>query len=295
MEIEKRESPIELVLEPKTSDIGGGFLVRRTLPSRSRRMVGPFIFFDHMGPVEFPPGKGMKVLPHPHIGLATVTYLFDGEILHRDSAGFTQAIRPGAINWMVAGRGIVHSERVSPEIERSGQTIHGIQLWVALPEASEDMEPAFFHHSADSLPRLSPQPGLEIRILIGSAFGVTSPVHTYSRMLYAEAKLSKGCEWTVPVLEKEQALYVATGSIEADSSSFSSGSMLVIKEGQELRLSTSEETILMILGGDSPGKRKIYWNFVHSRPEVIEQAKQLWKDQKFPAIEGETEFVPLPE
>jgi len=288
------ESSIELVLDPKSSDIGSGFIVRRTLPSRHRRMVGPFIFFDHMGPVDFAPGKGMDVLPHPHIGLATVTYLFEGETLHRDSVGSEQLIRPGAINWMVAGSGIVHSERVSDEVRAAGQTLHGLQLWVALPEESEDQDPAFHHHPTDSLPQFDLE-GAPVRVLIGEIAGKKSPVLTFSRMLYAEAKLQSGQKWKVPSLEEEQAVYVATGSIEAEGKTYSHGTMIVLKTGASLNTKANEETILMILGGDALSRRKIYWNFVHSDPAKIEEAKRRWKNQEFPPVSGETEFVPLPE
>ncbi|HBS05687.1 MAG TPA: hypothetical protein DEA96_12025, partial [Leptospiraceae bacterium] len=275
-------------------DIGGGFMVRRTLPSRNRRMVGPFIFFDHMGPMEFAPGSGMDVLPHPHIGLATVTYLFEGEILHRDSVGSEQLIRPGAINWMVAGSGIVHSERVRPEIRASGQTLHGLQIWVALPQKAEDNEPAFFHHPADSFPELDLH-GASVRVLIGEIQNHKSPVVTFSRMLYAETKLDADFSWTVPSLEKEQAVYVAMGSIEAEGQTYSQGTMIILKNGASLEIRSRERSILMLLGGDPMEKRKIYWNFVHSDPEMIENAKRRWQNQEFPAVDGETEFVPLPE
>lgn len=313
-------SQIELVLEPRSSEITPGFKVRRSLPSRHRRMVGPFIFFDHMGPVEFPPGQSMEVLPHPHIGLATVTYLFSGEILHADSVGSHQAIQPGAINWMIAGAGIVHSERTSAELRRSGQTLHGIQLWVALPEEYEDCEPAFFHHPAHTLPEwtialeASPQypkggntggpsgtrsqnndlQGV-FRLLIGKAMGRTSPVQTFSDMLYLELRLPGGAHCNIPSLAEEQAIYIVSGKVSTEGKEFEDGSMLVLKKGKEVSVDTYEASRLMILGGAPMEKRKIYWNFVHSNPERIEEAKKRWKEQTFPAIEGEKEFVPLPE
>ena len=285
---------VELILEPKSSDIGAGFTVRRTLPSRHRRMVGPFIFFDHMGPVDFAPGKSMEVLPHPHIGLATVTYLFEGEVLHRDSVGSVQAIRPGAINWMVSGSGIVHSERTSEEVRASGQTLHGIQLWVALPPEREDGAPAFFHHPADTIPGRELKPGVHGRVLIGKAWDMESPVETYSRMLYAEIQMAKDVVWTLDSLEKEQAIYVAMGKVMIDGETHESGNMLVLRPGAVVEIRATEDALLMVLGGDSLGPRKIYWNFVHSDPDKIEQAKERWKAQTFPGVEGETEFVPLP-
>jgi redox-sensitive bicupin YhaK (pirin superfamily) len=289
-------SSIDLHLEPKISDIGA-FQVRRTLPSHKRRTVGPFIFFDHMGPVEFPPGRSIDVLPHPHIGLATVTYLFEGEILHRDSVGSLQLIEPGAINWMVAGSGIVHSERSRPEVQAAGQRLHGIQLWVALPEGKEDGDPAFYHHPASDFRDtvLEANGGqVQFRLLMGEALGQRSPVEVLSPMIYGELKVPENVTYTLPVLASEQAIYIAEGEILAEGKEYGDGSMLVLAPDRTLTLRALKSARIMILGGDPIGKRKIYWNFVHSNPEKIEEAKQRWADQKFPAIEGETEFVPLP-
>lgn len=285
---------IEMILEGKTSDIGGGFQVHRTLPSHRRRMVGPFIFFDHMGPLDFGPGQAMNVLPHPHIGLATVTYLFEGEILHRDSVGSVELIRPGAINWMVAGKGIVHSERSRPEVTESGQRLHGIQLWVALPEEKEDMEPAFFHHAANTIPGRELKPGVQARLLIGRAWDMESPVQTYSSMIYAEIQLAAQTQWTMERVAEEQAIYIVSGSISVDGETHESGRMLVFKPNAAVDLKALEPGVIMVLGGEPMRKRKIYWNFVHSSPDKIEEAKVRWQNRTFPEIEGETEFVPLP-
>ncbi|MCB1166025.1 MAG: pirin family protein [Leptospiraceae bacterium] len=300
--MEATSDPVDLVIESRKSDIGG-FSVRRTLPFAKRRTVGPFIFFDHMGPALMPAGQSMDVLPHPHIGLATVTYLFEGEIVHRDSLGSQQAIRPGAINWMVAGKGIVHSERTDPEIKKTGQTIHGIQLWVALPKELEDCDPAFLHYDASEIPESSvplntPGEGT-IRLMIGNALGMQSPVQTFLKTLYAEVRLPGGSAWTLPSLAEEQAMYLASGTAKlvgsASAGTLQEGQMAVLKSGASLDIQAESDLRMLIIGGENPGPRKIYWNFVHSNPAKIEEAKIRWENQKFPSVPGETEFVPLPQ
>ncbi len=284
---------IELIIEPRLRDLGG-FSVRRALPDVRRHMIGPFIFFDQMGPAEFAPGKGIDVRPHPHINLATVTYLFEGEILHRDSLGYVQPIRPGAVNWMTAGRGIVHSERSSPESRRAAQKLHGIQSWVALPAEAEEREPCFVHHPADSLPVLD-QPGLRMRVIAGSAFGATSPVEVFSPMFYVDAHLAAGSELEVPVVYSERGLYVVDGSITAGGDPLAAGQLAVLRSGDSATLRAAVDAHVMLFGGEPLGKRFIWWNFVSSRRERIEEAKDAWRSGKFAAVPGEDEFIPLPE
>lgn len=285
---------IELVVRARPRDIGA-FAVRRTLPSMQRRMVGPFIFFDHMGPAELEPGTGMNVRPHPHISLATVTYLFDGEIFHRDSLGSAVAIQPGAVNWMTAGRGITHSERSSEERKKSGGRIHGIQAWVALPAAHEETEPAFFHHEAASIPSV-PHEGGTLRVIAGKAYGVTSPVEVLSPMFYVDAKLDAGAKLALPTDYPERAAYVVEGRVKCGPEELEEGALAVFKEGMQPVLEALEPSRVMLLGGEPVGPRHIYWNFVSSSKDRIEQAKSDWKEGRFPKVPGdEIEFVPLPE
>jgi redox-sensitive bicupin YhaK (pirin superfamily) len=284
---------IELLIEPAEKDLGE-FTVRRALPDKRRQRVGPFIFFDHMGPAEFPPGTGVNVRSHPHIGLATITFLFEGEILHRDSLGYVQPIRPGEINWMTAGKGIVHSEKVSPELLASGQKLHGLQTWVALPIEHEETEPRFEHYSADGIPVLD-QKGAKITVVIGTAYGKTSPVKAASETLYVEIKLEPGASINLPEAE-ELGVYVISGNIELDGQAISGGVLAVLKNGASASVSAAGGAHLMICGGDTlEGDRIVWWNFVCSSRERLEQAKRDWKAGNFDDVPGEPDFIPLPE
>jgi redox-sensitive bicupin YhaK (pirin superfamily) len=283
------------ILDGRRRDLGG-FSVRRILPAVERRMVGPFIFFDHMGPADFEAGHGIDVRPHPHIALATVTYLFEGEILHRDSLGSAQPIRPGAVNWMIAGRGIVHSERTPAEVRGRGGRLDGIQSWVALPKAREDDAPRFEHHPAESIPRIE-RPGAILRVLAGSAFGATSPVGIASPTLYVDCVLERGATLDVPDEHEERALYVAHGSVVYDGDTYGEGQMIVLEHGVHATIRADEAARVMLLGGAPlDGERHIYWNFVGSTAERIEKAKRDWREGRFPKVPGDDkEFIPLPE
>lgn len=285
---------IELIIEPRSRDIGG-FAVRRVLPSTRRRMIRPFVFFDHMGPTAFAPGEGMDVRPHPHINLATVTYLFEGEIDHRDSLGSHQAIQPGAINWMTAGRGIVHSERTPMAARQTGQRLHGIQLWVALPAAHEEVEPAFYHHPAASIPGVA-LPGAHVRVLAGSAYGQASPVQVFSPLFYLDAQIDAGAELELPGDLAERAAYLASGSISVGHERISEPKLLVFRAGERAVLRAVSDARLLLLGGEPlESPRHIFWNFVSSSPERIARAKRDWAERRFPLVPGdEEEFVPLP-
>lgn len=283
---------IELWIRPRTRDLGE-FSVRRVLPAAARRTVGPWIFFDHMGPADFPPGEGIDVRPHPHIALATVTYLFEGEILHRDSLGTVQAIRPGAINLMIAGRGITHSERERPEVRATAHRLHGLQLWMALPEEHEETDPAFHHFPAASLPAKEID-GVPVRVMIGEAYGLRSDVPTFGETLYVEARLDAGQRLELPAAT-ERALYVASGSVTLAGETVDEGVMAVLGP-TTCTIEASEASRIAVLGGAPVGKRFIEWNFVASTRERIEQAKDDWRERRFPAIEGDDEeFIPLPE
>jgi redox-sensitive bicupin YhaK (pirin superfamily) len=290
------DSAIELVLHARPRDLGDGFMVGRVLPAPQRRLVGPFIFFDHMGPMNMPPGMGVDVRPHPHIGLATVTYLFDGEIFHRDSLGFAQAIRPGDVNWMIAGRGIVHSERTAPEPRRSGQLLHGIQAWVALPRELEEREPGFFHHPMQSLPSLQ-RPGVALRVIAGSAFGLSSPVVVSSPTLYVDATFERSATLELPDEHSERGCYVVAGELRVSGELYPERSLLVARPGARLVIEATRESRVMLLGGAKlEGERHIDWNFVSSSAERIERARASWKERRFPLVPGdEVEFTPLPE
>lgn len=286
-------SVIEFLIEPRARDLGD-FTVRRALPDRRRQRVGPFIFFDHMGPAEFQPGTGVNVRAHPHIGLATITYLFEGEMLHRDSLGYVQPIRPGAVNWMTAGSGIVHSEKVTEEILASGQRLHGLQTWVALPTEVEQSEPSFEHYPAADIPAVNAD-GAEIRVVLGSAFGVSSPVSTRSETLYVEVLLQPGQSVAIPEAE-ELAVYVVEGSVAINREFVDSGMLAILANGATGSVTAESAARIMFAGGDAlEGERFIWWNFVSSSRERIEQAKNDWREQRFDAVPGETEFVPLPE
>ncbi len=283
---------VELVIEPREKDLGE-FTVRRVLPAAQRRMVGSFIFFDHMGPAEFPPGQGIQVRPHPHIGIATVTYLFEGEIMHRDDLGFVQPIQPGAVNLMTAGRGIVHSERAGDDLHETSR-LHGIQSWMALPDSEEEREPAFEHYPAADLPDIDVN-GVNVRVIIGEAYGHTSPVHAYSSTLYLECLMPAGSELTLPDQYPETAAYVVSGSVTIDDQSYGKGVMVVACANAGMNLRANEASRVMVIGGEPLGKRHIYWNFVSSSRERIEQAKSDWRERRFGEIPGEHEFIPLPD
>jgi hypothetical protein len=286
---------VSLVIEPREKSIGD-FNVRRVLPFAKRRTVGPFIFFDHMGPVDFEPGQGMDVRPHPHIGLATVTYLFDGEIMHRDSLGFEQAIRPGAVNWMIAGRGIVHSERTAPEERARARRLDGIQTWLALPLAQEDSEPGFFHHPAGSLPTTEGK-GVRMRLIAGEAYGARSPVKTLSPMFYLDAEFSPGGELTLTDEYEERAIYAAQGEVTlGDGTTIAEGTMAVLNPGVEVVVTAKDKARVMLLGGAPlDGSRHLWWNFVASSPERLQKARDDWKNGRFAMVPGDDEFIPLPE
>lgn len=283
---------IELIIQPRDKDLGG-FSVRRVLPTVERKMVGPWIFFDHMGPAVFPAGEGINVRPHPHINLATVTYLFEGEILHRDSLGSLQAIRPGDINLMVAGRGIVHSERERPEVTAVTHHLHGLQLWLALPDGDEETNPAFHHYPGAEIPALTVE-GVAVRVMMGSAYGVSSPVKTFAETLYVEAHLQAGQRLELPGAQ-ERAVYVASGSLKAQDSVIPEHAMAVFSPEPGVVVEAASESRIGIIGGEAMPPRFIEWNFVSSRKERIEAAKADWEARRFPDVPGdEDEFIPLP-
>lgn len=285
---------IEHVINARLRDIGG-FEVARALPYAKRRTVGPFIFFDRMGPAEFGPGEGIDVRPHPHIGLATVTYLFDGEIMHRDDLGYEQPIRPGDVNWMTAGRGIVHSERTRAEVRDSHSTMFGIQSWVALPKDQEEADPAFFHHPANTLPAIS-RDGVEMRLIAGTAYGETSPVATASPMFYVDVRMDTGTSLEVTDEHEERAVYVVEGAIAIHGETHGENEMLILAPNADVTVTAQEVSRIMLLGGAPiDGERHIWWNFVSSSKERIDQAKADWKEGRFGKIEGDDEFIPLPE
>ena len=287
--------PVETVVVPRSRDIGG-FEVRRVLPSSQRRMVGPFVFFDQMGPVAFRAGQGMDVRPHPHIGLATVTYLFEGTIIHRDSLGSVEAIRPGDINWMTAGRGIVHSERSDSELRKSPDRLHGLQLWVALPKAHEETEPDFTHYPGGTLPTTEGD-GVTARLMAGAAMGLTSPVKTFSDLFYLDVALADGAKLALDAEHEERAAYVLDGAVEIEGSTFEPGQLLVFAPRRQIVITASGPTNLVILGGEPlDGPRHLWWNFVSSSAERIEQAKRDWANDRFGLpVPGESEFIPLPD
>jgi redox-sensitive bicupin YhaK (pirin superfamily) len=283
---------VELVITARPRDLDGA-PVDRVLPAAERRMVGPFIFLDHFGPSDLPVGSAVNVRPHPHIHLATVTYLFDGEIVHRDSLGSVQAIRPGAINWMTAGRGIVHSERSDPG---RAQRMHGLQLWCALPTAHEDGEPAFVHHPADTLPALE-RGGATVRVLAGEAYGARSPVATRSRLFYIDVAAPAGADLEVPPGYAERGVYVVEGAVAIAGDRHPARHLAVIAAGRAVRLVLEPGTRLVVLGGDPlDGPRHVWWNFVSSSRDRIERAKRDWREGRFPLVPGdELERIPLPD
>ncbi len=284
---------LELVIVPRVRDLGG-FEVRRALPHGKRQMVGPFIFFDQMGPVQFMAGRGIDVRPHPHIGLATVTYLFDGRIMHRDSEGNAQEIAPGAMNLMTAGCGIAHSERTPDVARQTGQTMLGIQSWIALPVAQEEIAPSFQHFDADALPVVA-EFGVTARIIAGSAFGVRSPVEGLSEWFYAEVMLDPEAAAPLDADYEERAIYVVDGEIEIAGDRFEGPRLLIFRPGDRITVRAVGGSRMMFLGGAAlEGPRYIWWNFVSSRKERIEQAKEDWRTSRFKPVPGETEFIPLP-
>ncbi|MEO1223713.1 MAG: pirin family protein [Pseudomonadota bacterium] len=285
---------IETVIVPRARDLGG-FEVRRALPSSKRKTVGPFVFFDQMGPVELLNGNGLEVRPHPHIGLATVTYLFSGSIMHRDSLGTVQEIEPGAVNWMTAGQGIVHSERTSQAHNTPGGELFGIQTWIALPKAREEMAPDFSHHGAGDLPTLEGD-GLSGRIILGSVFGKTSPVETQSETIYADVQMAAGARLKIPADMEDRAVYVVSGALIADGERYEPGAMIVFKPGAEIIGTAPEPARIMVLGGEPlDGPRHMWWNFVSSSCERIEAAKEDWRQGRFERVPDDHEFIPLPE
>ena len=291
------DSQLETVVVPRSHDLGDNFTVRRALPSRQRRMVGPFVFLDQMGPHVFDAGRGLDVRPHPHIGLATVTYLYTGEIMHRDSLGVVQPIRPGELNWMTAGKGIVHSERTAPQLREQPSSLFGIQCWVALPRAREECDPGFQHFGSGELP-VEEAEGITARIIAGSLFGRTSPAPTASDMFYVDMQLQAHARSQVPAEYSERAIYIAEGTLDLGRDGvFPAGQLVVLKPGHAMAIQAGPSGArVMLLGGEPmDGTRYLTWNFVSSSAERLEQAKEDWRAQRFPPVPGETEFIPLPD
>jgi redox-sensitive bicupin YhaK (pirin superfamily) len=293
------DSGVEIAIIPPVHDLGDGFQVRRALPSPQRQMVGPFIFLDQMGPVVLESGRGLDVRPHPHIGLATVTYLFEGEILHRDSLGNVQPIRPGEVNWMTAGSGIAHSERTPNELRSEIKPVFGIQAWVALPRHAEESDPAFVHVGADALPAIEAE-GVHARIIAGSVHGARAQVSIPTELFYADVTLDAGARLPLETQYEERAAYVVDGALEVQpgGETYDAGQLVVFRPGAALTLAASRSASvrLMLLGGETAdGPRYIWWNFVSSSKDRIEQAKADWKNGRFAAVPEETEFIPLPD
>jgi Pirin-related protein len=284
-----------ILIDGRLHDLGDGFTVRRLLPVLEARHVGPFVFYDHMGPADFAPGRGMDVRPHPHIGLATVTWLFDGTIRHRDSLGRLADIRPGAVNWMTAGRGIAHSERTPPEARAAGQRLHGIQVWVALPRDHAEIAPEFHHHDADALPRIR-QPGVEGVLITGTGWGAASPVKVFAPMYFAEARLDAGAELALPAEHAEHGVHVVEGELAWGELSVAAARMAVQTGASVPSLKARSACRVMLFGGAPlDGERHLWWNFVASSRERIEQAKADWREGRFGKVHGdEQEFIPLP-
>jgi redox-sensitive bicupin YhaK (pirin superfamily) len=286
---------IKTVVVPRIADLGDGFTVRRALPSVQSRMVGSFVFFYHFGPAVFKSGAGLDVRPHPHIGLATVTYLFDGEIMHRDSLGTAAPILPGEVNWMTAGRGIVHSERTGPDRRATGDSLHGLQMWVALPAAQEEMAPAFAHHGVGEFPMVRDN-GKSVRVVVGRAYGARSPVATTSDTLFADAHLKAGSTLPLDAEHEERAIYLLAGEVDIAGDRFEPGRLLVFSPGDRITIRGLTDAHLALFGGATmDGPRHIWWNFVSSRKDRIEQAKAEWTAGHFQKVPGdEIEFIPLP-
>jgi redox-sensitive bicupin YhaK (pirin superfamily) len=285
---------IEFVIEPRTADIG--IPVKRILPWVKKRMVGPFVFLDEMGPkLMKAPDEHMDVRPHPHIGLSTLTYLFEGAILHRDSLGVEQVIVPGEVNWMTAGRGISHSEREPVEVRSHDRKIHGLQFWVALPKELEDMEPSFHHYDKKDIPEFKTD-SLDIKLVAGNAFGKTSGLHTHSPMIFMVMRAFSNGDFSYDQKDHEHALYITQGSLQIDGQSYTEGQMIVFKQGSEIEIKHSSDAIFVLIGGEVfPEPRFIWWNLVSTSREKIEAAKEAWRNRTFPQVPGDDEFIPLPE
>ncbi len=285
--------PLNL-LKPHTKDLGG-FEVRRLLPAHPQKMVGPFIFFDHMGPSQLAAGTGVDVRPHPHIGLATVTYLFEGALMHRDSLGTAQCIEPGAVNWMTAGHGIAHSERSPENVRPSGPKLHGIQTWVALPQAHESTDPNFSHHPKASIPLIT-LPGVYMHLIAGTAFGRTSPTPTYSQMFYLAVEMEAGAAFELPLEHEERGVYAVSGNVEVGGEPLPVRHLAVAPANAPVRVCARTAARVMLIGGAAmDGDRHIWWNFVASSRELMNDAAERWRTGGFPQVPGETEFIPLPE
>jgi redox-sensitive bicupin YhaK (pirin superfamily) len=286
--------PISQILDGHQKDLGGGFLVRRLLPAARQRSVGPFIFFDHFGPARETPDANHDVRPHPHIGLATVTYLFEGAMMHRDSLGSAQLVEPGAINWMTAGRGIVHSERKPDPLRDVAFVNHGLQLWAALPREHEEAPASFAHTPAAAIP-VAAFDGGEARVLIGSAFGLTSPVATFSETLYLDIRLDAGCELVLDKLPEEAAVYAVSGELQIDGVTLEPATMAYLEPGSGARITSAAGVQFVVIGGAPlDGHRFIFWNFVSSSKERLAKAADDWEQQRYAMVPGETEFIPLP-
>ncbi len=304
MTIQRNETPtctkvegcdaVEVVITPKTKDLGG-FDVRRVLPALEKRSVGPFVFFDQMGPAVFPAGEGISVRPHPHIGLSTLTWLFEGEIMHRDSLGYVQPIRPGEVNWMTAGSGIVHSERTPEELLDRERPLFGLQVWMALPQELEETDPSFQHVAVDEIPSFE-KDGIELSLVAGKGWGMASPVTVHSETLYADVEAAEGTVLSVPSEHDERAIYSVRGPLEISGTRFEAGTMMVLKSGVSVDVVAPEGARYVVIGGARiDGRRHLYWNFVSSRPERIEQAKEDWREGRFAPVPDEDEFIPLPD
>lgn len=286
--------PVSQILQPHEKDLGGGFNVRRSLPAASQRAVGPFIFFDHMGPVTIRPDNNFDVRPHPHINLATVTYLFEGAMQHHDSLGFMQRIEPGAINWMTAGSGIAHSERRPQDLADREYRLHGLQLWAALPAADEECAPSFSHTPAHAIPVFTAA-DFTVRVLIGAAFGLQSPVKTFSETLYLDIAAQVGAVIQLDATAPEMAIYAVDHAIDIDGELIPAQHMAILDVSQRAVITAPQGARFVLIGGESLGYRHMYWNFVSSRRERIEQAKDDWREQRFAKVPGEHEFIPLPQ
>ena len=290
-----RGSAMTTILKPHTRDLGGGFEVQRLLPAFPNKMVGPFIFFDHFGPVNFGKGQGIDVRPHPHIGLATVTYLFEGAQMHRDSLGTVQRIEPGDVNWMTAGSGIVHSERSGDLDRATGHRLHGLQTWVALPKSHEQTEPSFSHHAKSELPEIALH-GVTMRLIAGTAFGQRAPTPTFSPIFYVAVDMKPGAILELPPEHEERAVYAIDGDLRIDDTDLPARPMAVLEPWTTVRIEAASAARCMLLGGAKmDGDRLIWWNFVASSRERIDAAAERWREGRFPAVPGETEFIPLPD
>lgn len=286
------QDKVDVLVEGRSKDLGG-FSVRRILPAPMVRRVGPFVFFDVMGPADFPPGKGINVRPHPHIGLATVTYLFAGEILHRDSLGFVQAIQPGAVNLMTAGKGIVHSERTDPALERAGQRLHGLQVWMALPADKQEIDPEFVHYPKAGLPVID-EAGVTTTVIIGRYGEAVSPVRVHAETLYLDQQISPGVSTMHDPGLDQLAVYVVSGQIRIGQSTVEAGVMAVLTPG-DVTFHAQVASRVIVIGGEDVGPREMFWNFVHTSKERIQSAKQDWRNGKFAPVPGDDEFIPLPD